>query len=764
MNPANQMHALFGLDETKNQPQVELLHNLLNNSPNGIEIYKPLRDTAGVVYDFLVISMNPVARQLSGYPADGLSGYTLLRRFPQAKQTGLFDRCVQLIGTSEPFEYEHYEPERRSWYAYSASVWQDGLVLNFSDITPRKEAEIRHRELVDTLNSVLDGSINSIMTFRAMRNAEGHIEDFEILTANQAAEVYLNMPESTMIGQRLLHLFPENLSMGLFDMYVKAMETGQPQRMQALYNGDEQPLWLEESARRLGEETLLVTFMDITESRLALETVQQQANWLRVVLNGSISCLVSLEAVYDTGHQLVDFRFAVVNRAAERFLETTEAELIGKSLLKCCPWHIDTGLFDLYKRSLHEQKEHRQEVYMNQDGFERWLDVSVSPSGSNRLVIAFMNITDVRKAQHALMGESILFKALSNNVPETGVLVCDHTLRILYANGDLPPAFRVSGNGALTNQPFVEMVVPEFREKGLANFTEALSGRSQRMEEQVGDQIYEVFFAPVHNDAGQTVMAMLTFRNVTQNRLFQRQLEESVNELKRSNANLEQFAYVASHDLQEPLRKVQSFGDVLADQYREALGETGYDLVQRMQLAARRMSALIHDLLTYSRLSAQTAPFKPANLNQIVAEVIDDLEANIREKSAHIHVGSLPVVKGDASQFRQLFQNLLSNALKFTRAGVQPMINISANLHMDPSDERRLVVEVVVTDNGIGFEQQHAERIFQVFGRLHGRSEYSGTGIGLAIVQKIAQNHGGEIVAEGYPNKGATFKLLLPIN
>jgi signal transduction histidine kinase len=228
-----------------------------------------------------------------------------------------------------------------------------------------------------------------------------------------------------------------------------------------------------------------------------------------------------------------------------------------------------------------------------------------------------------------------------------------------------------------------------------------------------------------------------------------------VNErITNSNRELEQFAYVTSHDLQEPLRKISAFGDLLAETEADRLSDEGKDHVLRMQKAARRMSELINALLTFSRVSRNEEQPKNVQLKVIVSEVLEDLETSIRNAGATVTTGELPIVEGHAFQLRQLFQNLIGNALKFRREGVLHKVVI------DAIEEQGTQV-VRISDNGIGFEQQYADKIFGIFQRLHGRNTYEGTGIGLAICQRVAVHHGWEIKALGRPNQGATFEIRL---
>ena len=249
---------------------------------------------------------------------------------------------------------------------------------------------------------------------------------------------------------------------------------------------------------------------------------------------------------------------------------------------------------------------------------------------------------------------------------------------------------------------------------------------------------------------------------------YQNQLKEQIQRLNVSNDELAQFAYVASHDLQEPLRKITAFSDLLLEQYKSQLQGDGELYLQRISGSAGRMRNLITDLLNYSRVSRANA-IEEIDLNLVYSQVKDDLEILIKEKKAVLKAGNLPVVKGDLSEFRQLFQNLLTNALKFSKSNEPPSIQIQAEPATD-EDTWRLpekrpglhYLAIRFIDNGIGFEPEYADKIFVIFQRLHGRDSYEGTGIGLAICKKIAEKYGGTIYATSTPGQGASFTVILP--
>jgi signal transduction histidine kinase len=232
-------------------------------------------------------------------------------------------------------------------------------------------------------------------------------------------------------------------------------------------------------------------------------------------------------------------------------------------------------------------------------------------------------------------------------------------------------------------------------------------------------------------------------------------LEHQEEALRKSNQELEQFAYVASHDLQEPLRKVQAFSDRLANKYAHQLDDDGKLYISRMQDASNRMRTLIQDLLMFSRIRSKGQEFTQVDLNEIVRGVVSDLEVRLEQSGGRVEVDTLPTVLADPLQMRQVFQNLIGNALKFKKSGVAPVVKVMYK----PKDKTH---RIVVQDNGIGFEKQYSEKVFEIFQRLHGRSEFEGTGMGLAIVKKILERHVGSIRAESELGKGARFILTLP--
>jgi light-regulated signal transduction histidine kinase (bacteriophytochrome) len=237
-------------------------------------------------------------------------------------------------------------------------------------------------------------------------------------------------------------------------------------------------------------------------------------------------------------------------------------------------------------------------------------------------------------------------------------------------------------------------------------------------------------------------------------------LQKINKELQRSNQNLEEFAHAASHDLKEPVRKIHFFTHQLKEKLSVYLRDEEIRSFNRIESATDRMRNLIDDLLLYSHVSQRPHETESIDLAQKVQNVLEDLELDIEEKKAQINIEKLPIVNGYRRQLQQLFQNLISNSLKYSKKDVPPRIDITASNIIENQKPYHLIA---VKDNGIGFAPEYAEKIFQMFTRLHGKAEYSGTGVGLSIVKKVVENHNGYIRVKSKPGEGSTFEIYLPV-
>jgi len=282
-----------------------------------------------------------------------------------------------------------------------------------------------------------------------------------------------------------------------------------------------------------------------------------------------------------------------------------------------------------------------------------------------------------------------------------------------------------------------------------------------------------IVITALHDEAGNIIGFSKVTRDLTERKLnddrlkeYASRIEKNNEELQKINKELDSFAYIASHDLQEPLRKIRTFCNFISNKGKDQLSHETAEYFHRITGAAERMQKLIEALLDYSRTNTMQIIYEPTDLNIIVSEVQKDLAELISEKKATIEFENLPTINAVPLQFHQLFSNIIENSIKYSRKNVPPVIKISAALvpakNHSVLKKSKYYYEIKITDNGIGFEQEYAENIFKLFQRLHGRNEYYGTGIGLAICKKIVENHRGIITAIGKPGEGAVFTILLP--
>jgi PAS domain S-box-containing protein len=358
------------------------------------------------------------------------------------------------------------------------------------------------------------------------------------------------------------------------------------------------------------------------------------------------------------------------------------------------------------------------------------------------------------------------FRSLVESVRDYAILLLDPMGRVESWN---PAAGRMFGYTAeaILGAPSARFFTEEDVAAGLPGQELAVAAAEGRFEaegwrvRQDGSRFWaNVVVNSLRDDAGALRGFAKLARDFTERKRLEQGLKDFTARLQRSNSELEEFASVASHDLQEPLRKIQSFGDQLYSRYAAVLGVQGREDLGRIQAAASRMRRLIDDLLSFARITSNAKAFRPVDLEQVAREVVADLEGRIEQTGARVDVGNLPVIDAEPTQMRQLFQNLIGNGLKFHRADLPPVVTVRAEPPSPASATPSC--RIIVEDNGIGFDEKHRDRIFKLFERLHGRSEYEGTGMGLAICRKIVEWHGGSITAYSAPGQGATFVVSMP--
>lgn len=781
-----------------------LLQRVLTASQNGVLVYRAVRRDDGLITDLRLTMLNAVAERDLGKAAIDVLGQPFSRLVPTMVQLGLFDRFRQVLDTGQSirFEFQHTLPGQPDpdWLDISVVPMEDSVVVSYDNITQAKATADAARQ-ASVFEQSFGASISGVTVYETIYDADGRISDFCFVMINEAGlrmsggyardDMSGGYTRAELLGRTVWQIYPATSINGLFDQYVQVCQTGEPISGEKHY--PESDIWREYIIVPV-VGGVMVTYNDITVRKKLEDVARQQAQLLAGILEGVPVGIAVLKAVrtpaHPTGH-ITDFCIVRINSAFRLAFAPPTTEVTDQQLTAFFPQVRESGLLSRCIMCVETGRPHEFGMPLGTNGDPHWYQASMTLEG-DQLILSLTDITHTRRNKLAHHFQAELLRSISDNTPAGLVLweaVRDDTPQQNLTDFRYRMANRMNshltgyaeetliGNDLLT-------LFPHFRgtelETALRDTLE--TGRTQRLLfTYYTDQPGRWFDAQFNRiGGGRSANAVLmTYMDVTDRhnaQLAQQQQQQALEvanlNLRRSNENLQQFAYVASHDLQEPLRKIQSFGSMLATTYESVLDAAGQDMIRRMQGSAERMSMLIRDLLAYSRLATQRVPYYRLSLAVVLNRVLGDLEVTIQETGAIIDVADLPDVTGDQRQLEQLMLNLLSNALKFRRAGVTPHIRVVGQRVpasivpfgvLPPENTSRDYTEISVADNGIGFDEKYLDRIFQVFQRLHGKSEYVGSGVGLAICRKVVDNHGGGITASSQPGVGATFSVYLPL-
>jgi signal transduction histidine kinase/predicted transcriptional regulator len=681
-----------------------------------------------------------------------------------------------LVETGLPARKEmHYNADGlNAWYDISIVKWGDiGLVITFNDVTERKQSEIEREQTNLLIQTMLNASFHGKALLAPIKDHEENIIDFKVIATNSAAEKQININPSVAIGKPLSEILPGYIKTGGFEKYKKVFETGKHLRYEQFYKDDTFEGWFDIYLSPV-TNGIVVSFANITKSKEEAIRIQQQKNLLNAIMTHSPSGISVTEVIRDEQRKVIDGRTLLANKAAIEYIGIPEEFYLTKTATELDPGIIESPLYQMAVKTLETGETFHTQYFIEQS--KRWLELSVAKMDEEHLINVFTDITGSKEVQ--LQVEQFAEKL--NTVIDTsqtgfflGSPAYDERGEIIDFRFTLVNQVMASYVGKQPKELMGQLGSDWFityKKNGLfERFKETwLTGARQQFDIHYQGETVEVWANIMTAKLGDELLG--SFTDFTPIKQLQLQLEKSVEELVRSNANLEQFAYAASHDLQEPLRKINFFSEQLRKDLSQRLTEDNIRKFDRMQNATNRMKILINDLLDYSKVSVKPDVYEDVELSDVVEQVLQDLEATILATGAVINVGRLPQIKGDEQQLTHVFQNILSNALKYRKLDTITVVTISSKIVAETdlafatiNDVKKGSYHLIeIIDNGIGFEQQQSEKIFQVFQRLHGRAEYEGTGVGLAIVQKVISNHKGYITALSEPGKGARFLITLP--
>lgn len=627
------------------------------------------------------------------------------------------------------------------------------------------------------LLSLLDKQPNAVVYYSPIfQNSQGNIIiDFRITYCNEESAKESGINISELENQKISSLPGTDRKTRdlLFQQLVEVYSSGETS--ESTYFNSSLSKYFSVKRSKVGEGVLSIA-NNVTNQVKEKEEMEKQARFSKLVLENSVNSWFSCEAVQDPSGEIIDFLITRINPRFTQMIGLSEEKVIGKSYLSVFPSSKDNGVFDLNRKVFQTGKTEQRQMYYSGDGLNAWYEVMVSKLGEKSLLINFDDITANKNSIREIEQKNALLDNLleqsANGISVTKVIrdesrkVIDG--RTILANDaaiqytGLPKEVYLSKTAVeiepnIVDTPYFQMCMHTL-ETGKPNFV-------QYQMESTGKWL-EISVSRMDSDHIITIFTDVTpakEAEINQKKLFE--------ELRRSNAALEDFARTASHDLKEPIRKVQFFLDRLRNKLEGKLDSEESRIIEKIGNATARMKLLVDDLLEFAHLKQNPQELEEVDLNVKLKNIVSDLELLIQEKGAVIQVGHLPTVKGFRRQLQQIFQNLISNSMKYVRPGTKPVIEISSrkitgreapvSLPENLLSKKFNLIEV--RDNGIGFNQEDAERIFTVFTRLHGNTEYTGTGIGLSIVKKAVENHNGFIYASGEVGKGAVFSILLPV-
>ncbi len=735
-------------------------------------------------------------------------GKPLLKALPELEAQGFIQLLEEVRNTGNPFyayqfpiklvrngveELRYFDFVYKPVYLDDNMSKASGVISVGHDVTEQvlsqaqlKESEVKYRTLFEAMDQ-------GFCIIDVLMNEENVGYDYRFIEVNPAFEKQTGLKDA--VGKTVLEIVP-----GMEDhwprVYGNVARTGIP-----LYFTEESVAlnrWFNVYAFRLGDESskkVAVFFTDITDKVKAEKSLRESDERFRKLADDSPIFIFIVDADPDAP-------VSYWNKAWLDYTNQSMEEAIGNAWTGMIHQDDIPHVMELYVPAFNEQKPYFIPAIRvkRHDGIYRWHAFKGNPRFTsdgefNGYVGVGFDIHDQKLAEDALKQNEMQLqqkiqertqelesqKNLFDNILTNSSNGISVTEMIRDEKGAVVDARTILVNDAAIKHVGLprEIYLSKTANEIDPNILKSDYGQTCLRTLETGEPSLSQYFVEMTGRWQELTISKMDddhlihiFTDITPVKQAQLQLERTIEELRKSNANLEEFAYAASHDLKEPLRKILMFSDRIKEDLSDKLSEKGKLYFERMELATKRMGSLIDDLLEYSYVSKGAVTDEAVDLNEIVNVVLEDLEIEIQQKNAAVEVGSLPRVNGNKRQLQQLFQNLLTNALKYQGPNNKPLVQISSSV-LQAGDE--LLVRkalpagksyhlLEVKDNGIGFDQENADRIFNVFTRLHGNAEFQGSGIGLSIVYKVVKQHQGEIWAESKPGEGASFKLLLPAN
>ena len=614
----------------------------------------------------------------------------------------------------------------------------DGVILDVNEATCKLHETTRGQLLGRTIFDITAPNTHPLIKTWLAQITDGNTPKFEtegLTFTGKVVPIEISAAQIDFKGQRALLMHVRDIT-----------DRINHQELLQKLNND-----LEEKVKERTKELQLVNLrmqQEIAQKEKIQGELQRQKDFLRLIIDSTPNMIFVKDE---------EGKYLLANESVANFYNMEPSEMEG---------HFDNEdqftqkeldeFKEQDKQALESQKEIQfpeRMIFNRATGEQSWIQMvkkaipSITGDAINVLGVA-TDITDVKVAKEEIRRSEQLYREIARNLPKAAMFIFDKNLKYILAEGPLVGIVSKPKN-EIEGKTVYDSIRESDRDRVKQIYTKILDGESSETEQVFFERSLKVYHLPIRDDQGVIIYGMVMVFDISDLKGVQRELEHRATQLQRSNEELERFAYVASHDLQGPLRTIASYLQLLEMRYKPKLDTEALEFIDFSVKGAKHMQQLILDLLNYSKISSVPKPFVKTNLNEVVHMVLNGLNSSIKSTKAEIVVDKLPEVMADANQLFQLFQNLIDNALKFIKSE-QPKITISV---IERADEW----EISVSDNGIGIKEEYKEKIFQIFQRLHSTAEYPGTGVGLAICKKIVQLHGGRIWFSSTPDKGTTF-------
>ena len=670
------------------------------------------------------------------------------------------------------------ETAERTWASVERARAEEALRKSEEKYRNELQMEVLQRtaelkENKDLLQTVFDASPNSISVYEILYNEHGKVYDFKILILNTFTLKTIGGRD--VIGQNYSDAFPHVAKSGVLDDLIEAASTNQQIEFEKWYHGEGMRHWFRFIATKI-DNRLLVTTEDITERKRAEEEIKthltllkqsedlaQIGSWEYDIATSSFTWSEGMYRLFNLPRGVKVVPEIYLNQAISRDRDTAERIL----------------------NSFKKPQAFEETLSINANGIVRELIIKASLVNdeyglSQKLVGIDLDITEAKKLEKTLKEQAYFIQSTNKALPDILFVLNINKNEFIYINHSFDERLGYSleaksiapkNNFHLLYEEDIPVMIAHLEEMRKIPDGVVCEVEYRLKAEDGSLHWFRDRNSPFkRNKFGEVTEKIGIAQDITQSKKAQQELRESNTSLRYANENLKQFASIASHDLQEPLRKLKLFAGLLIKRHGSSVPEEGKELIKKMGSTTDRMRQLITAVLVYSKTAHGFSEFSPTNLDLIFKNLLGDLDLLLDETNTVIHYDhALPTIEAIAPQMNQLFYNLLTNAVKFRKEGTSLVVNVSSKKLSDAESksypelkEGVRHLKIVVADNGIGFEQHYTDQIFQIFERLHSVEEYEGTGVGLALCKKIVENHFGHIYAVSCLGKGAAFHIILP--